>query len=196
MKNSRLTILTLFFAAIHLNFSTTLVRCEAPRNATGSSESVAESHVEHVQVERKTGFDGQVRSIRFGIDGSASKAQEINADATESVVVAVSSSGDKDPSAAMPDVPPMEPATTDLGDILELDKSAATKAPIVRRSVGKGASGRNELDDLEAEEAKVFRPLFVYRSQVAKRLKTRNGKSAGTGVRRSNRPHRYFIHRY
>lgn len=41
-----------------------------------------------------------------------------------------------------------------------------------KRSIKKNVI--NELDDIQAEEAKVFRPLFVYRQQIKKRIKNQN----------------------
>ena len=53
-----------------------------------------------------------------------------------------------------------------------------------RRSI-EPALSNNDLDDLQAEEAKVFRPLFAYRQQVSRRLKLQNDKISG-GDRRRN----------
>ena len=48
------------------------------------------------------------------------------------------------------------------------------RVPLTRakRSIEKNSI--NELDDLQAEEAKVFRPLFVYRQQIQRRIKNQN----------------------
>lgn len=47
---------------------------------------------------------------------------------------------------------------------------------------------KNELEDLQTDEAKIFRPLFVYRQQVAKRVKLRNDKRAAAAGDRRRRP--------
>lgn len=65
-----------------------------------------------------------------------------------------------------------------------------------KRSIEKKASN-NELHDLQTEEAKVFRPLFVYRQQVAKRIKLKNDKrTAGSGKnpRENQIPNNYYYH--
>lgn len=54
-------------------------------------------------------------------------------------------------------------------------ESIKTKRSIDNKSLN------SELNDLQTDEAKVFRPLFVYRQQVAKRLRKQNDKKAGAG---------------
>lgn len=53
---------------------------------------------------------------------------------------------------------------------------------------------KDELKDLEAQDAKVFRPLFVYRQQVARRQKLNERKFYGTPP--PTRKYRSWEYRY
>ncbi|XP_011269163.1 uncharacterized protein LOC105259120 [Camponotus floridanus] len=63
----------------------------------------------------------------------------------------------------------------------------------VRRSVRTGSENKiekkitDETEDMEAQEGKVFRPLFVYRQQVAARERRKHARNA-------HRNHRHAIH--
>lgn len=61
----------------------------------------------------------------------------------------------------------------------------------VRRSLRTGSENKieekiNETEDMEAQEGKVFRPLFVYRQQVAARERRKHARNA-------HRNHRHAI---
>lgn len=65
-----------------------------------------------------------------------------------------------------------------------------------RRSVRDGSENKveekvaNEAEDMQAQDSKVFRPLFVYRQQVAARQKRKHSRNL------THRFHRHASHRY
>ena len=70
---------------------------------------------------------------------------------------------------------------------------------IIKRAI-QNAFVTNESDDLQADEAKVFRPLFVYRQQVSRRLKLKNDRKLDNGRIRKEKinpnSYNYYDYRY
>lgn len=64
----------------------------------------------------------------------------------------------------------------------------------IRRSVRTGSENKveekvaSEVEDMEAQDAKVFRPLFVYRQQVAAKERRKHARNV------AHRNHRHAIH--
>lgn len=65
----------------------------------------------------------------------------------------------------------------------ELTSPTAVKSSRPKREAKQTLPNNEAVDDLETAEANVFRPLFVYRQQVSRRLKLRNEKKANNNFR-------------
>lgn len=180
------------------NVKTTRRRYAIPQNTAGREPSIQayglpkrrfelenNGHIERVSFDRATGLDGKVEKVNLqsheaGIQafGLRKKVEEDNG--------FIERVGHEEESAPVP------------GKDASSPKSWANVRSV--RSVDAG-SDKNDLVDLEAQEAKVFRPLFVYRQQVADRYRLKGKKNAIYGAyqygadKRSNSNY-YYPKRY
>ncbi|XP_047350873.1 uncharacterized protein LOC124949594 [Vespa velutina] len=161
-----------------------------------------EANFKRPYIDRRTGFDGKVRNINIGSNedisgirayGLPKKDLEDNG-LIERINVADSERGDErsrnsriveaygmskkqlDDNGKIEIMPPLA--------ILKNDEHNVDSLRRVSRSISE--ERKDELKDLETQDAKVFRPLFVYRQQVARRQKSNERKFYGTLP-----PHRY-----
>ncbi|CAB0038916.1 unnamed protein product [Trichogramma brassicae] len=138
---------------------------------TGSSSGSPDSRLERVYVKQETGFDGKVHSIRFSLDPVEADERLNERQPRLSTVDATFGRQSNGP-ARLTDI--SEKQINAFGDV----SLSTASEPKSKRSLDQQAptvSG-NDFRDLDVAESKVFRPLFVYRQQVARRLKARNDR--------------------
>lgn len=136
------------------------------------SSPTPKSKKHQLEIERETGLDGKVRSIRLDNSANVSgvrvygipKNKEIDSRKMEKT----------DPKPVLRG----DPRSNNAFNNSRLDNNDQVngfieRIPIVDKvkELSKRSIDKNyfELDDLETAEAKVFRPLFVYRQQVNRR---------------------------
>ncbi|KAL7303324.1 hypothetical protein TKK_0004513 [Trichogramma kaykai] len=143
-------------------------------DATGSSSGSPDSRLERVYVKQETGFDGKVHSIRFSLDPveADTRLNERQPRLSTATMDATFGRQSKRP-ARLTDISEKRINAFD-------DASLSTASePKSKRSLDQQAptvNNNNDFHDLDVAESKVFRPLFVYRQQVARRLKARNDR--------------------
>ncbi|NP_001352119.1 wolbachia density suppressor isoform X1 [Nasonia vitripennis] len=170
MKNLLLTSFLILLAGEIASHPTSVISSGSLERNTDLpvASTDQDSHLERVHVKQETGFDGKVRSIRFSLEpGKDEKPIGVRVNHADNVVPeVVTSSSESD-------------SKSSSGSFSALDTALSSRS---RRSIDQ-QSDKNTLDDLQAEEARVFRPLFVYRQQVARRLKIRNDRQPISGGR-------------
>ncbi|KAF7403735.1 hypothetical protein HZH68_006529 [Vespula germanica] len=154
-----------------------------------------EANIKRPHINRQTGFDGKVRNIniepnvnRPGIRAYGLPKTDLEDNGLiERINVAESVRGDEqsrnsriveaygmskkqlDDNGKIERIPPLA--------ILKNDERNDDSLRRVSRSISE--ESKDESKDLEAQDAKVFRPLFVYRQQVARRQKLNERKFYG-----------------
>ncbi|KAF7400319.1 hypothetical protein HZH66_005503 [Vespula vulgaris] len=154
-----------------------------------------EANIKRPHINRRTGFDGKVRNIniepnvnRPGIRAYGLPKTDLEDNGLiERINVAESVRGDEqsrnsriveaygmskkqlDDNGKIERIPPLA--------ILKNDERNDDSLRRVSRSISE--EPKDESKDLEAQDAKVFRPLFVYRQQVARRQKLNERKFYG-----------------
>ncbi|KAK2585535.1 hypothetical protein KPH14_010177 [Odynerus spinipes] len=171
-----------------------------------------EANIKRLHIERHTGFDGKVRNIeiqpkeeRPGIKAYGLPKKELDNNgllekihleepqSTEvltrnaRVVEAYGMTKKRlENNGKIERMPPVAIAKTE-----ELENDASRR---VARSIPKELE--NEANDLEAQDAKVFRPLFVYRQQIAKRQKLNKRRDLAYSTPPYSYVYRPWVQRY
>lgn len=182
-----------------------------PRKFRGNSRT------RRVHIENQTGFDGKVDKIHINSDedlpgvrayGMAKKNLENNGHIQATVVKNVDGEVEYGPRSvrAIEAYGKSKEHLETNGEIEIVQKPAVAMIHSTRRGAGSRVArsidvtakpepadgSRKGSEDLEAQDAKVFRPLFVYRQQLAKRQ--HRGKNYAYGYQ-TYRPYYYQTYR-
>ncbi|XP_014238261.1 uncharacterized protein LOC106659966 [Trichogramma pretiosum] len=150
-------------------------------DAIGSSSGSPDSRLERVHVKQETGFDGKVHSIRFSLDpveaDTRLNERQPRLQSTATMDATTFGRQSKRP-ARLTDISEkrinaFDDASLSRASEPKSKRSLDQRAPTVNNN---NNNNNNDFHDLDVAESKVFRPLFVYRQQVARRLKARNDR--------------------
>ena len=175
-KNSRIKIFSLFQICICL----TLGMISVIESVDEKKIQTLRDHMKRLHLDQETGLDGKVRSVRFNSDPATNiepddlipgvrafglPKNKLELEPEPDITILFKSrfaDEDEEPKLGDPrSKPSIEAYQPKLNGIIE-------RIPLTRATRSIEKSYFNELNDLQADEAKVFRPLFVYRQQVEK----------------------------
>ncbi|XP_058790362.1 uncharacterized protein LOC131663766 [Phymastichus coffea] len=158
------------------------------KNYVSPINEVRDSPLERVKVKQESGFDGRVRSIRFSF--KPEQDYKPNKGATRDGLYSSFNDfnfypirGNYNQNIGLPtrQTVSIEEASRQLPHS-KSRSSATIESSRSKREIEKHLPN-NEMDDLETAEAKVFRPLFVYRQQISRRLKLQNDRQSNNNRR-------------
>ncbi|XP_012231235.1 uncharacterized protein [Linepithema humile] len=193
--------------------SSTVRTIGQPDHAQLSKSPDNEKYIKRVQILNQIGLDGKVQKIRTESDeedkpgirayGLQKKRLQDNG-AIERVYIKRESNVDDSKSGRLVEAYGLPKINVKTNGFIEksplpnTDQSARLESQHqdirARRSVRIGSENKveektgNEAEDMEAQDAKVFRPLFVYRQQVAARERRKQARNV------AHRNHRHAIH--